>query len=338
VPYCPRCGTALSSHEVAQGYKDVEENTIFVKFKVKNEDNAYFLAWTTTPWTLPSNVSLCMNPKEIYARVRTADGDYILAEALVESVLGATPYEIIEKRKGKQYEYTEYLPLFDYYKGQDKAFYVTNDNYVTLTDGTGIVHIAPAFGEDDANVGLKYKLPFVQMVDERGLFIADAYDIAGVFAKDADKIIIKNLKAKGLLLKEMTYTHSYPYCWRCDTPLLYYARSSWFIKMTALRDKLLENNATVNWMPPSIGAGRMGNFLENVIDWGISRERYWGTPLPIWVCEHCGKKHVVGSKEELKKLSGNDKDVELHRPYIDKITIPCECGGVMKRVNEVMDC
>ncbi len=338
VPYCPRCGTALSSHEVAQGYKDVEENTIFVKFKLKHENNAYFLAWTTTPWTLPSNVSLCMNPKEIYARVRTADGDYILAEALIQGVLGDTPYEIIEKRKGKQYEYTEYEPLFDYYKGGEKAFYVTNDNYVTLTDGTGIVHIAPAFGEDDANVGNKYKLPFVQMVDERGLFIQEAYDIKGVFAKDADKLIVKNLKGRGLLLKEMSYTHSYPYCWRCDTPLLYYARSSWFIKMTALRDKLLENNATVNWMPPSIGAGRMGNFLENVIDWGISRERYWGTPLPIWVCEQCGKKHVIGSKEELRKLSVVDRDVELHRPYIDEITIPCECGGVMKRVSEVMDC
>ncbi len=337
VPYCPRCGTALSSHEVAQGYRDVEENTIFVKFKLKN-DNAYFLAWTTTPWTLPSNVSLCMNPKEIYARIRTADGDYILAEALIEGVLGAIPYEIIEKRTGKQYEYTEYEPLFDYYKGDERAFYVTNDNYVTLTDGTGIVHIAPAFGEDDANVGAKYKLPFVQMVDERGLFVQDAYDIKGVFAKDADKLIVKNLKSKGLLLKELSYTHSYPYCWRCDTPLLYYARSSWFIKMTALRNELLKSNASVNWMPPSIGVGRMGNFLENVIDWGISRERYWGTPLPIWVCEHCGKRHVIGSKAELKELSGCDKDVELHRPYIDEITLPCECGGVMRRVSEVMDC
>ncbi len=338
VPYCPRCGTALSSHEVAQGYKDVEEKTIYVKFKLLNQPDTYFLAWTTTPWTLPSNVALCMNPKEIYARIKTADGYYILAEALLSSVMGDIPYEIVERRKGKDYEYTAYQPLFDYYKEGEKAFYVTNDNYVTLTDGTGIVHIAPAFGEDDANVGRKYGLPFVQMVNERGLFVEEAYDIKDIFAKDADKSIIKKLKENGLLFKEMLYSHSYPYCWRCDTPLLYYARSSWFIKMTAVKDKLLENNATVNWMPPSIGSGRMGNFLENVIDWGISRERYWGTPLPIWICEKCGKTHVIGSKDELKKLSGNNVDVELHRPYIDEVIIPCACGGSMKRVTEVMDC
>lgn len=338
VPYCPRCGTALSSHEVAQGYKDVEEKTIFVKFKVKNEDNVFFLAWTTTPWTLPSNVSLCMNPKEIYVKIRTEEGVFILAEALINSVIGDNPYEVIERRTGKEYEYTEYEPLFDYYKEDTKAFYITNDDYVTLTDGTGIVHIAPAFGEDDANVGRNYGLPFLQLVNERGLFVEEAYDIKGVFAKDADKIIIRTLKDRGLLFKEMLYTHSYPYCWRCDTPLLYYARSSWFIKMTSVREKLLKNNATVNWMPPSIGSGRMGNFLENVIDWGISRERYWGTPLPIWICEKCGKKHVIGSKAELKELSKIDYDVELHRPYIDNVTFPCECGGTMKRVTEVMDC
>jgi len=336
VPYCPRCGTALSSHEVAQGYKDVEETSIFVKFKVKDKENEYFLAWTTTPWTLPSNVALCMNPKEKYSKVKVGDEIYILAEALVQSIF--TDYETIETKTGKEYEGVKYVPLFDYVKDTSDAFYITCDKYVTLTDGSGIVHIAPAFGEDDAQVGLRYKLPFVQLVDDRGKFREDAYDLVGTFAKDADKIIIVKLKEKGLLFKEMLFTHSYPYCWRCDTPLLYYARSSWFIKMTALKEQLLKNNHSVNWYPPTIETGRMGNFLENVVDWGISRERYWGTPIPIWVCSKCGKKHTIGSKEELKKLSGLTKDIELHKPYIDEVKIKCECGGEMVRTPEVLDC
>ncbi len=338
VPYCPRCGTALSSHEVAQGYKDVEEKSIFIKFRIKGKQNEFFLAWTTTPWTLPSNVALCMNADEDYVKIKVGDEFYVMAAALVTSLFKAEEYEIIDTKKGKDYEYAEYEPLFNYYDGNKKAFFVTNDSYVTLTDGTGVVHIAPAFGEDDANVGKHYDLPFVQMVDERGRFVAKATDFAGIFAKDADKLVIADLKSRNLLFKELMYTHSYPFCWRCDTPLLYYARSSWFIKMTAVREKLTANNASVNWMPPTIGSGRMGNFLENVIDWGISRERYWGTPLPIWVCNKCGKVHVIGSREELCSLTGLDKAPELHRPYIDAITFPCECGGTMTREKEVMDC
>lgn len=337
VPYCPRCGTALSSHEVAQGYKTVKEKSIFVKFKIKNSDG-YFLAWTTTPWTLPSNVALCMNPVEDYVRIKAEDGEiYVLAEALAPSLF--ENYEVLETKKGKDYEYQEYIPLFDFYKGDKKAFYVTCDNYVTLTDGSGVVHIAPAFGEDDANVGRNYNLPFVQMVDDRGKFTAETGDLQGIFVKDGDKLVIEKLKEKGLLFKELMFEHSYPYCWRCDTPLLYYARSSWFIKMTEVRDRLLKNNATVNWMPPTIGTGRMGNFLENVIDWGVSRERYWGTPLPIWICQDCGEMHVVGSKAELKELAGIEGDIELHKPYLDPITFKCpKCGGTMKRTPEVMDC
>lgn len=339
VPYCPRCGTALSSHEVAQGYKDVEEKSVFVKFAVKGREKTYFLAWTTTPWTLPSNVALCVNPAEDYTEIKVGDEVYIMADALVGSLFAEGEYEKLCVRKGKDYEYTEYEPLFDYDTGaKEKAWYVTCDGYVTLTDGTGVVHIAPAFGEDDSNVGKRYGLPFVQMVDSRGRFVDAAYDLKGIFAKDADKLIIEKLKEEGKLFKELMFTHSYPFCWRCDTPLLYYARSSWFIKVTAVKEQLLASNASVNWMPPTIGTGRMGNFLENVIDWGISRERYWGTPLPIWVCNKCGKVHVVGSREELRKLGGLDHDIELHRPYIDEVKWKCECGGEMIRTPEVLDC
>ncbi len=339
VPYCPRCGTALSSHEVAQGYKDVKDVSVFVRFKIKDRENAYFLAWTTTPWTLPSNVALCMNPKEDYAEIVAEDGaTYILAQALVPSLF--ENYQTVTVKKGIEYEYAEYEPLFDYAKGsfKEKAYYVVCDGYVTLTDGSGIVHIAPAFGEDDANVGRKYNLPFVKLVDDRGNMLESTGVLAGKFVKDADKIIIKMLKENGLLFKELPFEHSYPFCWRCDTPLLYYARSSWFIKMTAVKDRLIAANESVNWMPETIKHGRMGNFLENVIDWGLSRERYWGTPLPVWVCEKCGKIHVIGSKKELKDLCGIEGDIELHRPYIDDCTFDCECGGKFVREKEVIDC
>ena len=339
VPYCPRCGTALSSHEVAQGYKDVKDVSVFVRFKIKGRENAYFLAWTTTPWTLPSNVALCMNPDEDYVEIKAEDGAvYVLAQALVPSLF--ENYETLSVKKGKEYEYAEYEPLFDYALGsfKEKAYYVVCDGYVTLTDGSGIVHIAPAFGEDDANVGRKYNLPFVKLVDDRGLMLDCTRELAGLFVKDADKVIIKELKENGLLFKEMPFEHSYPFCWRCDTPLLYYARSSWFIKMTAVKDRLLKANESVNWMPETIKHGRMGNFLENVIDWGISRERYWGTPLPVWVCEKCGKIHVIGSKKELKDLCGVEGEIELHRPYIDDCTFDCECGGKFVREKEVIDC
>ncbi len=339
VPYCPRCGTALSSHEVAQGYKDVKETSIFVKFQIKGRENAYFLAWTTTPWTLPSNVALCMNPKEDYAEIVTPDGEtFILAQALVPSLF--EEYETVSVKKGIDYEGNEYIPLFDFAIGtfKEKAHYITCDGYVTLTDGSGIVHIAPAFGEDDANVGRKYGLPFVKLVDDRGKMTEETRDYKGLFVKDADKLIIKELKERGLLFKELAFEHSYPFCWRCDTPLLYYARSSWFIKMTAVKDRLIAANDSVNWMPETIKNGRMGNFLENVIDWGISRERYWGTPLPVWVCNKCGKIHVIGSKKELKDLCGVEGDIELHRPYIDGCTFKCDCGGEFIREKEVIDC
>lgn len=335
VPYCPRCGTALSSHEVAQGYKDVKEKSIIVKFAKPDEPNTYFLAWTTTPWTLPSNTALCMHPEYEYVKIKSGENYYILAKELVSKHF--EEYELIGVKKGKEYEKMPYKPLFGFQK-EKNGYYVTNDEYVTLSEGTGIVHIAPAFGEDDAKVGKKYGLPFSQMVDDRGRFKPEAKPYAGVFCKDADKSIIFDLNKSGLLFKEIMFEHSYPYCWRCDTPLLYYARKSWFIKMTEVRDRLVEINKTINWMPPSIGSGRMGNFLENVIDWSISRERYWGTPVPFWKCE-CGHVHVVGSREELSKLSGCDPNIELHRPYIDAVTFPCPtCGKAMRRSPEVMDC
>ena len=349
VPYCPRCGTPLSSHEVAQGYKTVKERSAVVRFKVKGED-AYFLAWTTTPWTLPSNVALCVNPESDYCKVKAADGyTYYMAQALLDKVLsplakdGEKSYEILETVKGKDLEYREYEPLFkctgDYVAKQGKkGHYITCDGYVTLTDGTGIVHIAPAFGEDDANVGRKYDLPFVQFVDSKGDMTAET-PYAGMFVKDADKPILIDLEKDGKLFDAPKFEHDYPHCWRCDTPLIYYARESWFIKMTAVRDDLVRNNNMIHWMPESIGKGRFGNFIENVQDWGLSRNRYWGTPLNIWECE-CGCRHAIGSIAELKEMSDNcPDDIELHRPYIDAVTIKCpECGKQMKRVPEVIDC
>ena len=341
VPYCPRCGTALSSHEVAQGYKDVTEKSVYVKFKVKGEENKFFLAWTTTPWTLPSNVALCFNPTASYAEIKAEDGCvYILAEALVSKLF--ENYEVLSVKAGKEYEYAEYEPLFAYaineLEKNKKAYIVVLDDYVTLEDGTGIVHNAPAFGEDDSRVCQKYDVAFINLVDNRGKMLDCCDGIAGVFVKDADKIIIDDLKARGLMFKVQEFTHSYPFCWRCNTPLIYYARSSWFIKTTAVKDQLLASNNSVNWMPETIKSGRMGNFLENVIDWGLSRERYWGTPLPVWTCDKCNKVHVIGSRQELKELCGLDGDIELHRPYIDAPTFKCECGGTMSRVKDVIDC
>ena len=338
VPYCPRCGTALSSHEVAQGYKDVKEKSAVAKFRVVGSDNTYFLAWTTTPWTLPSNVALCMNAQFDYALIESNGERFILAKELIGKHFEEGTYTVLDVKKGKDYEYTRYMPLFDFAHPEGDCYYVTNADYVTLTDGTGIVHIAPAFGEEDANVGRRYNLPLLQLVGEDGKFVAGCGELTGVFCKQADKLILRQMKENGTLFKELMYEHSYPHCWRCDTPLIYYARKSWFIKMTAVRDKLLKVNSTINWIPPTIGSGRMGNFLENVIDWGISRDRYWGTPLPVWVCDKCGKVHVVGSRQELSDLSGCDKDIELHRPFIDKVTWKCECGGTMHRTPEVIDC
>ena len=352
VPYCPRCGTPLSSQEVAQGYKDVKERSAVARFKVKGED-AYILAWTTTPWTLPSNVALCVNPTETYAKVKAADGyTYYMAEALLDTVLGrlgnaeegVKAYEVLETMLGKALEYKEYEPLFDCAaeickKQNKKAHYVTCDSYVTLTDGTGVVHIAPAFGEDDAKVGRIYDLPFVQLVDGQGNMTAEA-PFAGTFVKKADPMILKALEDAGLLFDAPKFEHSYPHCWRCDTPMIYYARESWYIKMTDVKEDLIRNNNTINWIPESIGKGRFGDWLENIQDWAISRNRYWGTPLNIWECE-CGCQYCVGSREELAKMSGNPDDakVELHRPYIDAVTIKCpECGKDMHRVPEVIDC
>ena len=372
VPYCPRCGTPLSSHEVAQGYKDVKEKSAIAKFKVKDTENEYILAWTTTPWTLPSNVALCVNPNETYVKIKVQvdeknnvvkEGEeanavgteyYILAEALLGSVIDGV-YEIVESYTGKDLEYKPYVPLFDYaFNKPDgtigdpgnrdmvngkKAFYVVCDEYVTLTDGTGVVHIAPAFGEDDAKVGRKYELPFVQLVNEKGEMKPEVTDMAGVFCKKADEKVFKILGEKKLLFKALKFEHSYPFCWRCDTPLIYYARESWFIKMTEVKEDLIRNNNTINWIPESIGKGRFGDWLENVQDWGVSRNRYWGTPLNIWECE-CGCQHSIGSIEELKSMSDNcPDDIELHRPYIDAVTIKCpDCGKEMHRVPEVIDC
>ena len=341
VPYCPRCGTPLSSHEVAQGYKDVKERSAMVKFKVKDED-AYFLAWTTTPWTLPSNLGLVVNPEVDYVKIDVAGTVYYLAEALVDTVFADTEGErkVLEKMKGQALEYKEYEPLYDYAVGKlkKKAFYVMCDSYVTTTDGTGIVHTAPAFGEDDNRVCRKYDMPFIQYVDNKGQLTKDT-DWAGVFVKDADPLILEDLKKSGKLFKAPKFEHSYPHCWRCDTPLIYYARESWFIKMTDVKDELIANNNTVNWIPKTIGQGRFGDWLEHLQDWGISRNRYWGTPLPVWECE-CGHQHAIGSIEELKSMSDNcPDDIELHRPYIDKVTIKCpECGKEMHRVSEVIDC
>ena len=341
VPYCPRCGTALSSHEVAQGYKEVKETSATVRFRVPDEENTYFLAWTTTPWTLPSNVSLCVNPDVTYAYVRV-DGKetLIMAKDLIGTVLEGHETEIVKEVLGKELEYKHYEPLFECTRkaaGGKDAFYVMVDDYVTTTDGTGIVHNAPAFGEDDYRVCKKYDLPFVQMVDSKGEMCGGTpWD--GVFVKKTDPMVLKDLDERGLLFAAPRFEHSYPFCWRCDTPLIYYARSSWFIAMTKVKDRLIDYNRRINWIPETIKEGRMGNFLENVIDWGISRERYWGTPLPVWVCDKCGKIHVVGSRKELSELTGCDENVELHKPYVDPLTWQCECGGTMKREPVVIDC
>jgi len=349
VPYCPRCGTPLSTHEVAQGYKTVKERSAIARFKVTGED-AYILVWTTTPWTLPSNVALCVNPDETYVKVKAADGyTYYLAEALADTVLGklktddAPAYEVLQTYKGSDLEYKEYEPLFDGAKAlaekqRKKSHYVTCDSYVTMTDGTGVVHIAPAFGADDANVGRRYDLPFVQFVDAAGNMTAET-PFAGLFVKDADPKVLVDLETRGLLFEAPRFEHEYPFCWRCDTPLIYYARESWFIKMTAVREDLIRNNNTINWIPESIGKGRFGDWLENVQDWGISRNRYWGTPLNIWECE-CGCRHAIGSIAELKQMAIQcPETVELHRPHIDAVKLKCpDCGGTMSRVPEVIDC
>lgn len=374
VPYCPRCGTSLSSHEVAQGYKDVTNTSAYVRFRVKGNENTYLAAWTTTPWTLPSNVALCVNPDEEYVLIKveepitpTAAHDgcdhnhdregqserkplptqsvrYYMAGVLVPGLFGEN-YKILKRYKGSELEGIEYEPLLPFAdkiveESNKKAFFVTADYYVTMSDGTGIVHIAPAFGEDDARIGRGYDLPLVQLVKEDGTMPKETEELAGLFVKDADPLILKRLAADGLLLKTLKFEHNYPFCWRCDTSLIYYARHSWFIEMTKLRDELVANNNTVNWVPESIGTGRFGNFLENVVDWGLSRERYWGTPLPVWICKECGKKHLVGSIAELKEMSPDCPDeIELHRPYIDKVHLTCpDCGKLMERVPEVIDC
>ena len=336
VPYCPRCGTPLSSHEVALGYKEIQERSAVVRFKAK-DDEAYYLAWTTTPWTLPSNVALCVNPDESYVKVKKGDYTYIMAEALCSQMFGED-FEILDRFIGKDLEYREYEPLFDFVKSNKKAYYIVCDNYVTLTDGTGIVHTAPAFGEDDSRVGLKYDLPFVQLVDAKGEMTSET-KWPGVFVKDADPLVLEDLDKSGKLFSAPEFTHSYPHCWRCNTPLLYYARESWYIKMTAVKEDLIRNNNTINWIPQSIGKGRFGDWLENIQDWAISRNRYWGTPLNIWVCE-CGHMHSIGSIEELKSMSDNcPDDIELHRPFIDRVTIKCpKCSKQMVRTPEVIDC
>ncbi len=341
VPYCPRCGTALSSHEVAQGYKDVTDTTVTAKFKLIDAENEFILAWTTTPWTLPSNVALAVNAFEDYVKILNKENNekYILAKALIETNV-KFEYEIIEEFKGDALQGKKYIPLFDYAgETKENKHFVVCDNYVTLTDGTGVVHIAPAFGEDDARLGREYNLPFVQLVNSEGKFVEGCEKLTGVFIKDADKIVIDYLTENNKLFKHEKYEHNYPFCWRCDTSLMYYARDTWFIKMTSLRENLVENNNTVNWLPENVKQGRFGNFLENVLDWGLSRERYWGTPLPIWACE-CGHYHAIGSIEELKSMSDNcPDDIELHKPYIDKVNVKCpKCSAKMTRVPEVIDC
>lgn len=349
VPYCPRCGTALSSHEVAQGYKLVKENSAVARFKVKDSDNLFILAWTTTPWTLPSNVALCMNPDEPYVEIESEGVRYILAEALVSRFF--ENYEVIQRKSGREWENLEYEPLFEETAAEIKrispanapkrAHYVVCDNYVTMGDGTGVVHIAPAFGEDDYKVGKRYGLPVVQLIDERGCFDNRFVKLNGLFAKKADKLVLDMLEEKGLLFKVIAFEHDYPHCWRCDTPLLYYAKSSWFIQVTKVKDEIIAANRSVNWMPDTIKEGRMGNFLENVIDWGLSRDRYWGTPLPVWICPDCGEIEVIGSKAELKEKCSipENEEIELHRPYLDELTCKCPaCGGKMKRTHEVIDC
>ena len=340
VPYCPRCGTALSSHEVAQGYKNVKETSAYVRFAVKGEDNTYFLAWTTTPWTLPSNLALCVNPHDTYCKFAVDGQVIIMAKALIDACFPGKEIEVLAEMPGSDLRGMEYVPLFDFAVGKlkKKAWFVVCDEYVTMSDGTGIVHIAPAFGEDDARVGRAYNLPFVQLVDAQGC-LTEETKWPGVFVKDADKLVLADLKERGLLVKAPKFEHDYPFCWRCDTPLIYYARQSWFVKMTAVRDKLIANNRAINWMPDNIKEGRMGNFLENVIDWGLSRERYWGTPLPVWTCK-CGHVHVIGSRQEMCELGHNvDPNIELHRPYIDSVVLTCpKCGGDMHREKEVIDC
>lgn len=347
VPYCPRCGTALSSHEVAQGYKLVKENSAVARFKVKGEQNRYILAWTTTPWTLPSNVALCMNPEETYVEIESDGSRYILAQALVGNFF--EEYTVIDKKIGKEWEGLEYEPLFAETSAEIKrispasatlkAHYIVCDGYVTMSDGTGVVHIAPAFGEDDYKVGKRYNLPVVQLINDRGCFDGRFPALDGLFAKKADKRVLEMLEEKRLLFKVVPFEHDYPHCWRCDTPLLYYARSSWFIEVTKVKEDIIASNRSVNWMPENIKEGRMGNFLENVIDWGLSRDRYWGTPLPVWICSDCGEIKVIGSKAELKAECGVEGEIELHRPYLDELTCKCpKCGGKMKRTPEVIDC
>ena len=338
VPYCPRCGTPLSTQEVAQGYKTVKERSAIVKFKAMDEENTYYLAWTTTPWTLPSNVALAVNAAETYVKAQVGEETYILAEALAEKVLGEG-FTIVERFPGKALEGRDYAPLYDFAKPKERAYYVVSADYVTLTDGTGIVHTAPAFGEDDANTGRRWKLPFVQLVDGKGEMTPETGKFAGLFVKKADPEVLKDLAERGLLFEAPNFEHEYPHCWRCNTPLIYYARDSWFIRTSSMREQLVKNNNTVNWVPEGIGRGRFGNWLENFQDWAISRNRYWGTPLNIWQCD-CGHRHAIGSIAELKQMSKNCPDqIELHRPYIDAVTLVCEkCGGEMKRVPEVLDC